>query len=388
MKYQSTIIRQLLDFLPQYKFQEIVNKYQGDRYAKSFTCWHQLVSIFYAQLKQRTCLREIESGLDAQIRKLYHLGISSIKRSTLSDANRRINYRIYEDTFYFLLSKCKHITSNKLKFDESICSLDSTIIKLCYSLYPWAKYRTQKGGLKLHMRLDHNGYLPDFLTITDGKSHDLSVAKTLSFSSDSIVVFDRGYYSYAWFYALHKKGITFVSRTRKQLTYEFIGQHPIKSDDKNVLSDLDVLIPKKNSHEKRHYFEPIRLIRYRDIETGKIYRFLTNNRSLKAEDIAKIYKQRWKIELFFKWIKQKLIIKSFLGTSKNAVFSQIWISLILYLLIWYVKHQTRYKPSLTKLFRVLNEVAFERIPLLDAIGLKRPYVNYDFMGYQLALGFT
>ena len=369
MKNQNTIFRQLLDFFPRDKFQQIVDKYQGDRYSKSFKSWHQFVSIFYAQLKQRDCLREIETGLEAQSNKLYHLGLIPVKRSTLSDANNRINYRIYEEAFYFLLSKCQFIAKNKLKFENPICSLDASVINLCYSVYPWAKYQTQKGALKLHMRLDHAGYLPNFMTITEGKVSELTIAKTMSFSPDSILVFDRGYNSYEWFYSLHLKGINFVTRVKNNFGYRLVGQHPV-NENSSVIADEDILIPSVKCHKKKKYLVPLRLVTYEDPDSGEILRFLTNNENFKPETIALIYKQRWQIELFFKWIKQRLIIKSFIGTSKNAVFSQIWIALIVYLLIWYIKHQIRSCFSLTKLTRILNEAAFERQPLLDILGLR------------------
>ena len=386
MKYQNTIIRQLLDFFPRDVFQKIADKYQGDRYSKRFKCWHQFASIFYAQLRQRDCLREIETGLEVQANKLYHLGLIAVKRSTLADANTRIDYHIYEEAFYYLLSKCQFIAKNKLKFENPICSLDSSTISLCYSIYPWAKYRTQKGAIKLHMCLDHAGYLPDFVTITEGKASDLTVAKAFSFSPDSILVFDRGYTSYEWFYELHRKGITFVTRVKKNFAYRLVGQHPVDAES-NVIADEDILVPSSKCHKKKTYLKPLRLVTYQDPDSGKILEFLTNNETFKPETIALIYKQRWQIELFFKWIKQRLIIKSFIGTSKNAVFSQIWIALMVYLLIWYIKYQTSFNFSLTKLTRILNESAFERRPLLDILGKRKlPSAFSPFTQLAFAFG--
>ena len=247
------------------------------------------------------------------------------------------------------------------------------MISLCHSLYPWAKYRTQKGAVKLHLRLDHNGYLPDFATITEGNTADITIARTLRFNPDSILVVDRGYYDFSWLYGLHQKGITFVIRAKKDMSYSVLGQHNV-SEESNVLSDEDIVVPWRHKPQKSlqpNYKDKLRLVTYLDPESGKTYRFLTNNESFSPETIALIYKQRWQIELFFKWIKQRLLIKSFIGTSKNAVFSQIWIALIVYLLIWYVKFQTSYKSSLTKLSRILNEMAFERIPLLDILGQRK-----------------
>lgn len=204
----------------------------------------------------------------------------------------------------------------------------------------------------------------------------------MNFSADSILVFDKGYYDYKWFYTLHKKGVTFVTRLKENATYDLVGQHDIDVEG-DVLADQDITIASKKSHKKRKYLEPIRLVTYKDPVEGKVFKFITNNTTFKPEIIALIYKQRWQIELFFKWIKQRLVIKSFIGTSKNAVFTQIWIALIAYLLIWYIKHQVRYRFSLTKLTRILNEMALERIPLLDIIGDKTPIYSG-----QLDFGFT
>jgi hypothetical protein len=336
-------------------------------------------------------LRGIETGLLAQQNKLYHLGIKPVKRSTLSDANNNRNYKIYEELFYSTLGMCNQLTNNKVDIKNPICSLDASVINLCHSLFPWAKYRTRKGAIKLHVLMEHENYLPEFVAITEGRDHEINIGRQIDVKPDSILVIDRGYYDFQWLYELHQKGVTFVIRAKKDLSYTLIGQHEISDDSPNVLADEDILVPWKTSKypsKKRNYPEPLRMVTFIDPETGKEYRFLTNNEDFKPETIAAIYKQRWQIELFFKWIKQNLKIKSFLGTSKNAVFSQIWIALIVYLLIWYIKYQTRYKHSMLNLTRILSEAAFERISLINILSQKKYKPPGNNMEFQLGFGFT
>ena len=385
MKYQQTVFGQLLTLVPREIFQKLVEKYNGDYKTHKLDCWTQFVTMFYAQLKQRNSLRDIETGLEVQCNKLYHLGmIQPIKRSTLSDANNKRSYHIYEETFNYLLNRCQTTQRGRKSFKNPIQSIDSTTIELCHSLYPWTKYRVKKGGIKLHMKLDHDTDLPDFLCVTDANTSDLAVGKSINFKPDSILIFDRGYYDFNWFYTLHKQGIIFVSRVKKNFTYQKIGQHKIE-EETNIISDEDVFIPGPTSHRKRCYLDPIRLVTYQDPENGEIIRFLTNSENFNPKTIVEIYKQRWKIETFFKWIKQHLKIKSFLGTSKNAVMSQIWIAMIVYLVIWYLKQQVQYSAPLIKLSRILNESLFERLHLLEILGKRRAII---FNSLQLSLGFT
>ena len=390
MQYNHTIIGQVLSIIPKNKFQQIVDKYNGDYRVRKLTCWNQFVSLFYGQLRQRDTLRGIESGLITQQQKLYHLGINPIKRSTLSDANNLRDYRIYEESFYMLLGMCQQLTQNKVGFKNPIYSLDATVINLCYSLFPWAKYRTRKGAIKMHVLLEHENYLPEFIMITEGNQHELNLGKQMPIKPDSILVIDRGYYDFEWLYSLHKQNTTFVIRAKKDLSYTLIGQHEITGDDSNVIADEDILVPWKTSKyesKQRKYPEPIRMVTYIDPETGKVLRFLTNNEDFSPETIALIYKQRWQIELFFKWIKQNLKIKSFLGTSKNAVFTQIWIAMIVYLLIWYIKFQSKYKHSMLHLTRILNEGAFERVSIINILSQKFFMIPKD-AACQLNLEFS
>lgn len=376
MKYQSTLLGQLLHFLPRDQFQIIVEKYNGDFKTHKMDCWTQFVSLVYAQLRQRDSLRDIETGLEVQLTKLTHIGIQPVKRSTLSDANTKRDSRIYEEAFHCLLLKCQdlHRNQNKLGFENPISSMDATTLNLCHSLFPWARYRKRKGAIKMHLMLNHENGLPEFVHITEGRVHESTIMRSFPVRPDSIVVFDRGYYDFAWFYALHQQKTTFVVRAKSNLDYVLTGQHKItqESDGAGVLSDEDIRISARLDSQPNVeplYPEVLRLVTYEDPDTGKELRFLTNNETFKPETIALIYKQRWQIELFFKWIKQHLKIKTFLGTSKNAVMTQIWVALIVYLILWFVKKQTHYQKSLHTLSRVINEAIFERIHLVDILNL-------------------
>lgn len=371
MKTQKTVIGQLLDFLPREDFQEIVDRYKGDFKTHKLSCWGQFVSLFYAQLRGRDSLRDIEVGLETQLNKLYHLGmVGCVKRSTLADANEKRDYRIYQETFQLLLKKCQMLGKRTFDFGGPLLALDSSVITVCYSLFPWAKYSQTKGALKLHMRYDIDNGFPEFVCVEDGKSADIRVARTLTHRPDSILVFDRGYNDYTWFKSLHDAKVSFVTRLKSPFTLSVIGQHPVAKET-GVLSDKTVHLYAARSHRTKVYTDPVRLVTYFDHETQKLFHFLTNNFTWPAETVALIYKQRWKIELFFKWIKQHLKIKTFIGTSKNAVLTQLWIAFCVYLILWFIKHQTRYRFPLLRLARILNEAAFERVHLLEILSLKQ-----------------
>lgn len=387
MKYQQTIFGQLLQILGRDQFQQIVNKFHGDFKTHKLNCWTQLVTMIYSQIRQRHSLRDIENGLIIQESKLYHLGITPVKRSTLSDANAKRNYRIYEETFHYVLDKCQKLAGRRFEYGNVLHSLDSTVINLCYAIFPWAKFYQTKGGLKLHLYYDHATDLPEFICITERKVSDLNIAKTIPYKPDSIVVFDKGYRHYGWFYELTQNKVTFVTRPYSTFTYTVIGQHDADPEGP-VLSDQDVWIPYLESHEKRQYFKPIRLITYQDPDSGKIFQFLTNSENLSALMIARIYKARWQIDLFFKWIKQHLKIKTFLGTSKNAVYTQIWIAMILYLLLWFIKQQVRFNNTLHCLSAIIHESIFERRHLLEVLNLKPKEILSFFSDVQLDFGFT
>jgi hypothetical protein len=364
-----TIFSELLKLCPRYHFDKAVERHQGDRYVKTFTTWQQYITILYSQITQKDSLRDIETGLSAQASRWYHLGFSGIRRSTLSDANANRDYKIFEDQFYRILNRCRQYTpKHKFRFKNPLYTIDATTIDLCLSVFPWAKFRKTKGAIKMHCLYDHSGAMPSFLTVTDGKKHDVRVAKETSFplTPDSIVSVDKAYIDYKWLYSLNKHGVCFVTRAKSNINCEVTGQHPVSG--KGVLSDESILF--LGHYSKKNYPDALRRIMYYDDERKKTLTFLTNNFRLAASTIAQIYKSRWQIELFFKWIKQNLKIKSFLGTSKNAVLTQIWVAMCYYLLLTYIKYQSKYGFSLLHLSRIIKETLFERKSLIDIMTLR------------------
>ena len=281
-------------------------------------------------------------------------------------------YEIFEGLFYKLLDKCKSVTpKHSFRFNNELYALDSTIIDLCLSVFPWAKFRKRKGAIKLHYLYNHSGSLPSFMVMSDGKTHDIRVAKReekLDFAllPDSILAIDMAYIDYAWLYSLNQRKVFFVTRVTKNMNYMVIGQHkPIKK--KQV--SRDDIVELMGYYTSQNYPEKLRIVGYTDSETGKYYEYMTNNLKLAAVTIAGIYKSRWDIETFFRWIKQNLEIKSFLGTSKNAVLTQVWVAMCYYLLLTYIKYQTKYGHSITELGRMIKEVLMERTNLIDILSL-------------------
>jgi hypothetical protein len=360
MKFSNTIFNQLLQFLPDYEFSKLTDQFDGNRYTKYFTAKQHLVTMLYSQMKCKDSLRDIVTGLRMQSSKLYHLGLDKVCRSTLSDANNRRDWRIFEGLFYRLLFRCKDLTpKHKFRFKNPAYSIDSTTIDLCLSMFPWAKFRKRKGAIKLHCRFDHAGELPDFIVVTDGATHDVRAAKQTPFPivPDSIISEDRAYIDYEWLNSIDEQKAFFVTRAKSNMQYEVIGQQNLPKN-KAILCDQMIRLTGPLTSKK--YPKELRLIHFDDRENNKVLVFLTNNFKLAASTIAQIYKARWQIELFFKWIKQNLEIKTFLGTSKNAVMIQIWVAMIVYLLLAYIKYQTKWKASLLELTRMIRERAFRK----------------------------
>jgi hypothetical protein len=364
-----TIFSEVLKLCPRYHFDKAVKQHEGDRYVKTFTTWQQFMAILYSQITQKDSLRDIVTGLSAHAARWYHLGLTGIHKSTLADANGKRDYRIFEGLFYNLMGRCKTLTpKHKFRFKNPLYAIDASTIDLCLSVFPWAKFRTAKGAIKMHCLYDHSGALPTFLTVTDGKKHDVRAVKetSLPLSPDSIISMDKAYIDYKWLNSLNNQGVWFVTRAKRNIDYALTGQHPVTG--KGVLSDERIAL--QGPRTKTYYPKELRLIRYHDEERKKTLTFLTNNFKLAASTIAQIYKSRWQIELFFKWIKQNLKIKSFLGTSKNAVLTQIWVAMCYYLLLTYIKYQTKYGHSLLYLSRVIREMLFERKSLIDVLTLR------------------
>jgi hypothetical protein len=378
MKQVTTILGELLRYFPRYEFEKLEQQYQSNRYTKYYTGWHQFVTLLFAQIGGHDSLRGIETSLGVHAQKWYHLGLQNIKRSTLSDAMKNRPWQIYEGLFYRLLDKCKSVTpKHRFRFKNPLYSMDATVIDLCLSVFPWAEFRQRKGAIKLHYLYDHSGSLPTFMVLTDAKHHEVRVAKSeekLDFHllPDSIVSFDRGYLDFKWLYSLEERGVWFVTRAKKNLQYRVTGQHqPIRNDQVTRDDQIELTVEKS----RHSYPKILRLVSYNDPETGKEYEFLTNNMKLAASTIAAIYKSRWQIELFFKWIKQNLKIKSFLGTSKNAVLSQIWVAMCYYLLLSYIKFQTKYSGTLQVLTRMIASVLMDQRLIIDILSFNEQSIK-------------
>ena len=371
MKF-STILNQLLQFLPQSEFEKAIKSLKTDRYVKYFKTKSLFVVHLYAQIRKKDSLRDIVCGLEQHQSKWYHIGLEKIKRSTISDANNRIPYEVYEKLFYALLKKCDRYTLPKnFRFKNPLYALDSSVIDLCLSVFDWAKFRRRKGGLKLHCLFDIKAQIPAFNVITSAKEADVKIAQNTVFplSPDSIVTFDRAYVDFSLFQTYQDASVFFVTRAKDNLKFKFLGQQEIP---KKKGLQFDHIVQIENPKQRQKYPGKLRLIGYFDHDTNKTYLFLTNNFKLAAITIAQIYKARWQIELFFKWIKQNLKIKTFLGTSKNAVLSQIWVAMIYTLLLAYIKFQTKSSFSILKLSRIFSESLFFRRHLIDLLGLSPP----------------
>lgn len=371
MSHLNTIFNQLLSLVPRHEFEKSVSRNSADKYVKYFSCWQQFIVLLYAQIRKKESLRDITSSLRTQNHKWYHLGLTNICRSTLSDANSKRSFQVFEDLFYHLLHRCQDLTpKHKFRFKNPLYTIDATTVALCLSLFPWAKYRQTKGALKMHFLYDHAGCLPSFLVLTEGSRSEIRIVKEEEFASkllpDSIVSIDRAYIDFKWLFKLNKQGIFFVTRLKKNMSPIAAGQHAAPKNRK-VLNDQIVLPP--GFFQSGGYHDQLRLVTYYDPDSGKTLQFLTNNFSLAPTTIAAIYKARWQIELFFKWIKQNLKIKSFLGTSQNAVLTQVWVAMCYYLLLSYIKYQTKFKYPLIELSRVLRETLLDRVSLVDILSL-------------------
>lgn len=381
MAHNNTIFAQLLKLVSRYEFESLANTHHEGQKLRKMNRWSQFVALMLGQLSQRISLRDICNNLMVQSGKLYHLGCVDVSRSSLSRVNEKQPYSLYETLFYRLSTRCQcKAPGHKFRFKNKLISLDATTIDLCLSVFPWADFRRTKGGIKLHVGLDHSGYLPQFVQVSEASKHDVTIARCLAFPKGSIVVFDRGYVDYSWYQQLDNKGVFFVTRLKSNADYRVTERRQV---DKSHGLRSDQTVRLTGFYAKKHCDTPLRRISYRDLETGKYYEFLTNNFQLSATTIAAIYKARWQIEIFFKWIKQNLKIKTFLGTSKNAVLTQIWVAMCVYLLLAFIKFSSKLGISLQGMTRLLQLNLFERRPLLD---LFRPKPNPpDPNIYQLEL---
>jgi hypothetical protein len=350
----GSLFSQLLSLFPRIEFQRAVLEHRAERYAKGFTCWDQFVAMLFCQLAQAHSLREICDGLSCCLGKLVHLGVSKApNKSTLAYANQHRPWELYQAVFGQLLDKCRSIAPSKKKFRfrNKLYSLDSSVIDLCLSLFDWAKFRQTKGAVKLHLLLDHDGYLPSFLLITDGKRHDVRVAQKLHLPAESIVAMDRGYNDYKLFGRWIDENVYFVTRMKSNAVYRVVKRNkPPKS--RGVICDQ--IIELTGWKARQDCPHRLRRIRYRDPETGDGFVFLTNHFGLGATTIASIYKDRWQIELFFKALKQNLKVKTFIGTSSNALRTQIWTAMIAMLLLKYLQFRSTLNWALSNLVALLR----------------------------------
>jgi len=388
--YYPTVFNQLFNFIPRHALERVSRQLSGDRYVKGFTSWRQFLVLLYAQVSSKQSLRDIESGLLAQHSKLYHLGLQPVRRSTLADAMARRDPAIFEGLFYAILERTAQLApKHRFRFKNPLHSIDATTIDLCLSVFNWAKFRTTKGAIKLHCQLDHRGHIPAFVSMSDGKTHEITVAREqMELIPDSIYCFDMAYIDFAWLHSLDKQGVFFVTRAKDNMAFRVTGQHH-RTQRPSVLEDQHIELTGWKS--SRRYPSRLRLITYRDPTTGKIYRFLTNNFHLAAATIAEIYRQRWQIETFFRWIKQNLKIKTFFGTTRNAVMAQVWVAMIYYLLLAYIKFLSRCKNSITEITRRIRETLMHRLDLLELLAMKttdKPPGDIPVDDSQLTLALT
>ncbi|MFC1566787.1 IS4 family transposase [bacterium] len=364
------IFSQIMEFLPIYEFQKCVKRYQGNYRTRKFSCYEQFLCMSFAQLTYRESLRDIESCLRAMKNKTYHMGIrNKVSRSTLCDANEKRDWRIYADFAQILIRTARKLYSNDefgVDLANTVYALDSSTIDLCLSIFPWARFRKKKGAVKLHTLIDLRGNIPTCIEITPAKVHDVNVLDYLIPETGAFYIMDRGYIDFARLHTLHQNLSFFVIRARKNFKYHRLYSHPI---DKNTGLKCDQTIVASGIGTKKQYPEKLRRIKYLDPDTKKLLIFLTNNFTLPALTIAQLYKCRWQVELFFKWIKQHLRIKAFYGTSENAVKTQVWIAVAMYVLIAIIKKQINVQHSLYTILQILSMTIFEKMSILQAFQL-------------------
>jgi hypothetical protein len=367
MNSGKTVFSQVMEFLPLHEFRKCVNRYDGEYKVKSFSCMDQFLCMAFAQLTYRESLRDIESCLRSMQTRLYHMGIrSQVSRNTLSNANTQRDWRIYADFAQVLIHTARRLYLHEpfgAELKETVYALDATTIDLCLSLFPWARFRKNKAAVKLHTLLDLRGSIPSFIEITEGKVHEVNILDLLVLEPGSFCVMDRGYLDFERLHALHRSGAFFVVRSKSNLNSRRLYSRPVKKKT-GLRSDQTIALNIYLSHKQ--YPDHLRLVRFVDKE-GRRYSFLTNNFSLKAITVADLYKERWKVELFFKWIKQHLRIKAFFGTSENAVKTQVWIAISIYVLVAIVKKKLGLKKSLYEILQILSVTIFEKDQWFQAL---------------------
>ncbi len=367
MNYGKTIFSQIVEFMPLYEFRKCVKRYKGDYKVKSFSCMDQFLCMAFAQLTYRESLRDIESCLRSMHSKLYHMGFrGQISRNTISHANNHRNWRIYADFAQVLIHQARLLYQDEpfgVELRQTAYALDSTTIDLCLRLFPWAYFRKNKGAVKLHTLLDLHGNIPVFIDITCGKIHDINILDYLIIEAGSFYIMDRGYLDFKRLYTLHQQRAFFITRTKSNFRYRRLYS---KAVEKITGLRCDQTITLAGYYSARDCPEKLRFIRSLD-KDGKRLAFLTNNFTLDALTITELYRCRWQIELFFRWIKQHLRIKTFFGTSENAVKTQIWIAVSVYIIVAIIKKRLNLKPSLYTILQIFSVTIFEKTSILQAL---------------------
>jgi hypothetical protein len=368
MKDDRTVFAQLMDWAPKRQFDTCVRRYRGNRWVKRFSCWEQFLTMAFAQLTYRESLRDIETCLRALQPKLYHAGFRTrASRSTIADANEKRDWQIYRDFALILISKARRLyaeTDLGLQIENAAYALDSTTIDLCLTLFPWAQFRKRKSAVKLHTLLDLRGSIPTLVIITSGRVHDTKIMDQIPMETGAFYIMDRGYLDFVRLHRMHLSSAFFVTRAIKRLAYRRLYSRAV---DKTTGLRCDQTVVLTGPLSKEKYPDKLRRIRFFDAETGNSYVFLTNNFQLPALTIAELYRHRWRVELFFKWIKQHLRIKAFFGTSENAVKTQVWIAIAIYVLVAIVKKELKLDHSLYTILQIFSVTLFEKTPILQAL---------------------
>ena len=365
MNQDKYVFAQIVEFLNQDKFRRLVSKYQGDRYVKYYSTWNQLLTLILGQFSRSASLRDCVLALQAHRSKLYHLGVGkTVTRSNLSKANEQRDFRIFEDFAYYMIAEARRKRVNDMGGTEThIYAFDSTTIALCLSIFDWAKFRKKKGGIKVHTLFDVIAGVPTFVHITEAKVHDMNAMDDIPYEVGSFYIFDRGYNDYSRLYTIHRIGATFILRAKNNVKYKRLSW--MRRLQPNVLSDSKIKFT--GPYKKDEYPEPLRLIKYWDEENKREFTFLTNNFELTALEIAELYRQRWQIELFFKWLKQHLKIKHFYGTSLNAVKIQVYVAIITFCLVAIVQHDMKLELSTYEVLHILSVSLTTKMHLVDLL---------------------
>jgi len=387
MNQGRTVFAQLMDYLPIRRFQAIVDRHRGDRKVTRFHCLDQFYCMVFAQLTWRESLRDIEACLQAQPSKLYHLGIRArqVRRSTMADANEQRDWRIFAELAQLLIQEARALYADEaigIDLDEPVYAFDSTTIELCLALFPWAHFRRRKGAIKLHTLLDIRGNIPSFIWLSTGKVHDVHGLDQLIFDPGSFYLFDRGYMDFQRLYRIHTSGAFFVTRAKRNLQFRVVASRPV---DKRAGLRCDQTIVLTGLHSPQDYPDRLRRIRFVDAESGQGYVFLSNNHTLPVLHVPHLYKLRWRVELFFKWIKQHLRIKAFYGTSSNAVLVQVWTAISAFVLVAILRKRLRIELDMYRILQILSLHVFEKAPIYQLLTETKAQIGEDATCNQLTL---